>query len=146
MADRLDDVDRRILLALEADGRASHAAIARRVNLSRSAVQERIARMERDGTIAGYTVRRGAAAEPARALRALVFLTGKAPRLDRVVAWLRDRPEVASCSLVSGEIDMVLEARVASTEELAALRDALAALPEVASTRTLLVMANCFSR
>ncbi|HEU4410312.1 MAG TPA: Lrp/AsnC family transcriptional regulator [Polyangiaceae bacterium] len=141
----LDDVDRRILRALEANARATHAAIARAVKLSRSAVQERIARMEREGVIAGYTVRLGQGGA-APALRAYLLVTGKTARLEHVADALRGRPEVVGCAFVSGDIDLVLELAAGKTEELTALRDAVAAMPDVATTRTLVVMATRWSR
>ena len=53
----LDETDRRLLAELEADGRLTQVALAARVGLSRTAVQERIARLEREGVIQGYTIR-----------------------------------------------------------------------------------------
>ena len=55
----LDDLDRRLLAELGADARLTQVALAARVGLSRSAVQERLKRLERDGVILGYTLRLG---------------------------------------------------------------------------------------
>ena len=55
----LDPLDLQLLALLEMDGRMSHARLARRVGRSRSAIQERIERLERMGHITGYTIRRG---------------------------------------------------------------------------------------
>lgn len=63
----IDDKDAAILDALAADSRAPLKAIAAAVGLSRSSVQERIARLVADGTIAGFSVRRGAEQKGARA-------------------------------------------------------------------------------
>ncbi len=51
----LDDVDRRILNALVADGRLSNTELARQVGLSASPCWQRVRRLEEDGIIAGYT-------------------------------------------------------------------------------------------
>ena len=51
----LDDVDWRILAALQANGRASYADLAREVAMSASAVTERVRRLEEAGVIAGYS-------------------------------------------------------------------------------------------
>src|SRR6476619_7134026 len=74
---QLDEIDRRLLAELRADGRLTHVALAARVGLSRSAVQERVARLERTGVIAGYTVRVG---EPStgQGLRAYLLVKGGA--------------------------------------------------------------------
>lgn len=50
-----DDTDWRILDALQQDGRASFAELARAVAMSPSAVTERVRRLEEAGVISGYT-------------------------------------------------------------------------------------------
>ena len=50
----MDDLDWRLLEALQDDGRASYADLGRRVGLSPSAVTERVRRLEESGVIMGY--------------------------------------------------------------------------------------------
>ena len=69
----LDPLDLQLLALLEMDGRMSHARLARRVGRSRSAIQERIDRLERMGHIAGYTIRRG---DSSTAIRAYLLVSG----------------------------------------------------------------------
>ncbi|HEY1386577.1 MAG TPA: AsnC family transcriptional regulator, partial [Dongiaceae bacterium] len=52
----LDDTDRRLISLLRANARMPTAALGRHLGLSRSAVQERLKRLERDGVITGYTI------------------------------------------------------------------------------------------
>ena len=54
---KLTDADQQLLSVLRENARASTAQIARRLNLSRTTVQSRIERLEREGVISGYTVR-----------------------------------------------------------------------------------------
>jgi Lrp/AsnC family leucine-responsive transcriptional regulator len=140
----LDDIDRRILGELQADGRLTQVALAARVGLSRSAVQERVARLEREGVIAGYTVRLGRPGA-APGLRAYLLVRGGASH-DRVVKALQVLPAVKVADSVSGEIDLVLQLEVEHVEELNGIRDELARMPGVVSTQTLLVMAPRFDR
>ncbi len=58
MARKLDQTDQQILTLLAENARQSVKELARRIGLSRSAAQERLARLERDGVLAGYTIRR----------------------------------------------------------------------------------------
>ncbi|MDT0329736.1 Lrp/AsnC family transcriptional regulator [Nocardiopsis lambiniae] len=51
----LDETDLRLLTALQADGRAGYAELARTVAMSASAVAERVRRLEAAGVISGYT-------------------------------------------------------------------------------------------
>ena len=53
----MDDLDRRLIAQLRLDARAPIATLAKRLGVARGTVQNRIARLETDGTIAGYTVR-----------------------------------------------------------------------------------------
>jgi DNA-binding Lrp family transcriptional regulator len=55
----LDPTDRRLLALLQADAREPVSSLARKLDLARSTVQERIARLERTHVIAGYTIRTG---------------------------------------------------------------------------------------
>ena len=51
----MDAIDERLLLALRENGRASTAQLARLVGRSRTSVQSRIERLEKQGVIVGYT-------------------------------------------------------------------------------------------
>ena len=57
MSKLLDDTDKALLGMLSANSRESTAALARKLGLSRSTVTDRIARLEKQGIITGYTVR-----------------------------------------------------------------------------------------
>lgn len=140
----LDDTDRRILGELQADGRLTHVALAARVGLSRSAVQERVARLERERVIVGYTIRLGRP-NAAPAMRAYLLIRGGASH-DRVAKLVESFPEVKVADSVSGDIDLVLQLEVDRIEDLTRVRDELARLPGVVSTQTLLVMAPRFDR
>jgi Lrp/AsnC family transcriptional regulator, leucine-responsive regulatory protein len=141
---RLDETDRRLLAELRADGRLTHVALAARVGLSRSAVQERIGRMEQAGIIQGYTVR---LADPGASsgLRAYLLVKGGANH-ERAVKVLQGFPEVQVADSVSGDIDLILQLRAERIEDLNRVRDEVAKLPGIASTQTLLVMAPRFDR
>lgn len=53
----LTDKDRQLLGLLQANAREPTASLARKLGVSRSAVQERITRLEKAGVITGYSVR-----------------------------------------------------------------------------------------
>ena len=52
----LDNINRRILKALQDDARISYAELGKLVHLSAPAVAERIRKLERDGVITGYSI------------------------------------------------------------------------------------------
>src|SRR5947209_3702309 len=76
MAADLDALDLKILTHLLRDGRAPAQQVADAVGLSRPAVADRIARLERDGVIRGHTV----VVEPTALGRAVTaFVAAPAP-------------------------------------------------------------------
>jgi DNA-binding Lrp family transcriptional regulator len=140
----LDDLDRRLLEELSADARLTQVALGARVGLSRSAVQERLKRLERTGVILGYSVRLGL--EKAPGVRAYLLVKGTGASHDRAVRALEAFPEVRVADSVSGDIDLVLQVEAPRLEDINRIRDAVAKLPGVAGTQTLLVMAPRFHR
>jgi DNA-binding Lrp family transcriptional regulator len=140
----LDETDRRLLAELRADGRLTHVSLAARVGLSRSAVQERISRLERAGIIRGYTVRLSDDT-PDGGVRAYLLVRGGANH-ERAVKVLHGFPEVRVADSVSGDIDLVLQLHAERIEDINRVRDEVAKLPGITSTQTLVVMAPRFDR
>ena len=140
----LDDMDRRLLVELGADARLTQVALAARVGLSRSSVQARIKRLEREGVIQGYTLRLGQ--DRPSGVRAYLLIKGSSASHDRAVQILESFPEVRVADSVSGDIDLVLQIEGERLEDINRIRDEVAKLPGVGSTQTLLVMAARFDR
>lgn len=136
----LDELDGRILALLEANGRESATKLAAKVGLSRSAVQERVARLERDGIIQGYTIRRGSGGPPA-GVDAYLSVRLERPVCTRVAPLLRELPEVLSIESLAGELDMLIRVRVPDMAALNTLRERVAHLPEVRTVTTAPVLA-----
>ncbi len=136
----LDELDSRILALLEANGRESATKLAAKVGLSRSAVQERVARLERDGVIQGYTVRLGLDARPP-GVDAYLSVRLSGPVCPRVAPLLKDLPEVLCIESLAGELDMLIRVRAADLAALSALRERVARIPEVRSVTTAPVLA-----
>ena len=139
----LDPLDLQLLALLEMDGRMSHARLARRVGRSRSAIQERIERLERMGHIAGYTIRRG---NQTADVHAYLLVSASGPGQDALAAALEAFPEVRVCDAVSGELDLILQVQARDIAGIDRVRAAVAALPGVARTRAALVMQTRFQR
>ena len=141
----LDAIDERLLSELRENSRLPVALLARKVGLSRTAVQARIARLERDQVIAGYGVRSGAAHERSQ-VQAHVMLT-VGPKLSGLVeAALRKIPEVRSLLSISGTYDMIAIVQAGSIERLDAVIDGIGLLEGVERTHTSLVLSRRFER
>jgi len=140
----LDHKDELLLLALQRNARASVVDLARRIGLSRSATQERLGRLEREGVIAGYTVRLGARNNSSR-LRAWLMIThSKQGSCAKSVPILRMIPQVRSAFSIAGETDLLAEVDAASIAELDRTRVRIAEIPGVASIATHIVLTTHF--
>jgi len=136
----LDDIDRRILDLLSADGRASVREIAERARIGRATAYNRIRRLQDVGVIRGFTVM----LDPRRAgagLAAYVYvkIDQHAWRtLGHLVARL---PGVEHVALVSGEFDLLVLVRVHDPSELRdVLLEQLHAIDGVTATQTTFVL------
>lgn len=138
----IDAIDRRLLALLQDDARTPLTTLAKRVGLSRSATQERVARLEKDGTIAGYTLKRGAAADATprtQAWLALSFRPGTS--CAQVMPHVAALDGVRLAHSVAGDIDLLVLAEADTIAAVGALREAVAKLPGVAAVKTYAVMA-----
>ena len=137
---RLDETDQRLVALLRRDARRTTASLARALNLSRTAVQARIARLERDGIILGYTTT--IASDAVAQVLALVTLsiTVRPCRLvcDQLVSW----PEVERVYSIAGDRDAVLVVSVASPQALSDLADRLQAIEGVGAVETTVVLSE----
>lgn len=135
----LDQIDRRILEALQSDGRLSNVELADRVGLSPSPCLRRVKRLEDAGMIAGY---RAVIDPKSVGLGLTVFVelkVGKHSRdnADSLQAALAAIPEVVSCHMVSGASDFLAEVVVADLEAYERLMsEKLLTLPTLADLRS----------
>ncbi|MEU9284434.1 Lrp/AsnC family transcriptional regulator [Streptomyces sp. NPDC048275] len=135
----LDAIDQDILQMLQADGRASIRSVAERVHVSRANAYARINRLIDDGVIRGF----GARVDHERAGQGTsAYITLKIVQNSwrTVREQLRVLPGASHIALVGGDFDVLL---LVHTPDNRALRELvltrLQAIPEVLSTRTLLV-------
>lgn len=141
----MDRTDRQLLDVLRENARISLSSLSRVLGLSRSTVQDRIAKLERRGVIAGYTVRLGHDMA-AREIRAQVMLKILPKALDEVVAFCRRQPAVTALHTISGEFDMAAMLRAETTAELDQSIDAIALLKGVERTQTSVILSTKFER
>lgn len=139
----LDPIDRKILHALQQDGRVTMTDLAAQVGLSATPCTERVRRLEREGIISGYHAR----VNPlALGLRVLVFIeirvSNKSPRvLDEIRQSLEKLDEITECHLVTGDFDYLIKARLGALEDYHDLLCTLHSyLPGVVMQRSYVVM------
>lgn len=135
----LDSIDRAILRILQIDGRASIRSVAERVHVSRANAYARINRLIEDGVIRGFTARvdQERAGQGAAAYIALKIVQNS---WRTVREKLQELSGTAHIALVSGDFDVLLLVHTKDNRELRELvLTRIQAIPEVLSTRTLLV-------
>jgi Lrp/AsnC family leucine-responsive transcriptional regulator len=139
----LDVADRRVLAALQDDGRISLVDLADKIGLSPTATTERVKRLTRDGYILGYTAR----LDPEKLRRALlVFIEVKLEHttpdaFERFAQAVARAPEVLECHMVAGGFDYLVKTRVADMNAYRHfLGHVLLSLPGVRETHTYAVM------
>ena len=142
---KLDAIDQTLLTELRENARCPVALLARKVGLSRTAVQARIARLERDKVITGYGVRTGDAYERSQ-VQAHVMLTVGLKLASPVEAALRKIPEVRSLLSISGAYDMIAIVQADSIERLDVLIDRIGLLDGVERTHTSVVLSTRIQR
>lgn len=138
----LDDIDRAILRALQANGRISNADLARQVNLSPPAVHARMRRLEDQGIIRHYTVvlDREALGFEMLCLISIRMERHQRPDIERLRAAVLDMPEVLECHHLTGEFDYQLKVVVHNRKELERfVIDRLSTIQGLAHIRTSLV-------
>ena len=136
----LDATDRRIVGALQRDGRLSVNELAGEVNISRANAYQRLDRLRRTGVIRGFT----AVVDPAAVglgVSALILANVEQHAWRRARDTLRHLPGLAYLAMPTGGFDFALVVRVPDVETLRdVVLDRLQGMPEVRSTQTVFVL------
>ena len=110
VAKRLDDIDMRILSALQRDGRITFQKLSELVDLSPRPCLERVRRLERERFITGYTAR----IDMRRLVNLVVVLVQMHVKQGREIRprfeqRMRSCPEVLECFELSGRFDYIVK-------------------------------------
>ena len=140
---KLDEIDRKILAELQADGRMTNVELARRVGISAPPCLRRVRALEETGFIRGYH----ASIAPRELgfevqVFAMVRLASQSERdLSAFEALVQGWPLVRECHMLNGEIDFILKCVAPDLSSFQRfLTQSLTAAPNVASVKTSLVI------
>lgn len=137
----MDSLDRRLLALLRENARASIASLAKSLGVARGTVQNRLSRLERDGTVVGYSVRLRPQVEEHR-IRALMTIAVEGNRIDAVIAALRGDPAVGALHSTNGRWDIVAELRAESLASFDQVLGRIRQLEGISSTETSLLLST----
>jgi DNA-binding Lrp family transcriptional regulator len=141
----MDAIDEKLLSALRDNARASTAKLARLVGRSRTSVQSRLERLEREGVIVGYSVR-VAPEHELGAVRAHVMIKVGPKEARAVTAALKAIPQVRVLHSVSGDVDLIAVAATTSVAEMDEVIDRIGALDGVERTTSSIILSTKFER
>jgi DNA-binding Lrp family transcriptional regulator len=141
----MDDIDEHLLARLRENARAPVAELARALGLSRTTVQSRLARLERNGVIAGYSLKLAETWQTAQ-VRAYVMITVEPKQAAAVTAALKRLAGVRALQSVSGPYDMIAVAEAPGVRDMDALIDEIGAVNGVERTNSSIVLSTKFDR
>jgi DNA-binding Lrp family transcriptional regulator len=145
MTKDINATDRRLLSLLQSNARESVAALSRKLGIARTTVQERINRMERNGTIAGYSLIMQRDPFDLYA-ESVVLISISNRKMKTVTDHLREFPEIVLCQVVSGEFELVCRVRVAHLEDMQPFLEGVGEIPGVERVRSIIVLTTAFDR
>jgi DNA-binding Lrp family transcriptional regulator len=117
------------------------ATLAKKLRVARGTVQNRLARLERDGVIVGYTVRLKPHVEEHR-IRALMTVAVEGNRADDVLRALRGDPAVVALHTTNGRWDIVAELRADSLEAFDNVLSNIRLIDGIAQTETSILLST----
>jgi Lrp/AsnC family transcriptional regulator for asnA, asnC and gidA len=129
----LDDISKRIIEQLQADGRQSYAAIGKAVGLSEAAVRQRVQRLHETGVMQIVAV-----TDPLRLgfrRQAMIGLRCEGD-LEKVADDLAAMDEIDYVVLTAGSFDLLLEVVCEDDDHLLEILSRVRGVPSVTSTET----------
>ncbi len=141
----MDNTDQRLLDLLENDARESTAALARKSNLSRSTVQDRINRLKNRGIISGFTVKYSNDFDQ-QLITAHVMISIDQLYATRAITSLKQIAAMKSLYAISGIYDMIAILKARSTGEIDDSIDRICEIEGINKTTSSIVLSSKFER
>ncbi|NUM73211.1 AsnC family transcriptional regulator [candidate division KSB1 bacterium] len=141
-AEKLDEIDIKILKILQVRGRTKRNELAEHVKLSIPAVSERLRKMEERGVIRSYN----AVVDSRKVglgLTAFIFVMAESSVFySQIIGSSQSEPEILECHAVTGEGSHILKIKTQSTATLEKLLSRIQSWPGVKNTRTSVVLSS----
>ena len=144
--EELDELDIRLLDALQRNARSTFAELGSVVGLKAPAVHDRVKRLEQRGYIQRYSVQLDAKRLGLNLTAFVSCYTAPDCKYDEFTRTLGDMPEVSEVHSVAGEETFLCKVVTRSTQHLDDLLARLKAMPGMARTRTTIVLTTPFDR
>ncbi len=138
----MDSLDREILSCLEENSREKASVISRKINLSVSAVLERIHKMEQQGIILGYTVHTDKRSLGLGMQAIMEVGLDRTSSHEDFAAMACKIPEIADCYYLNGDFDYLLKIYARDPEDLEKTHNSIKSFKGVSRTRIYTVLKN----
>jgi len=136
----MDNTDIKILNCLRENARMSSSLIGERINMSVSAVIERIKKLEQSGVIKCYPVILNPEAL-GKEMVVFIFVNLEHPRYnDLFIESINQNREIIECYMITGDFDFLIKVITNSTKSLERILDGIKRIKGVSLTRTLVVL------
>lgn len=137
--------DEELIALLKVDAREPVAALARKLGLSRTTVQDRLRRLEESGVIAAYSIRLSREMDQG-GMRAFVTLAVEPRRQIEVARMLSRFPQIETLHTLSGKFDLIAQVKTSSSEAMDRLIDDIGQLPGITRIETSVILSTKLDR
>jgi DNA-binding Lrp family transcriptional regulator len=137
----MDELDHQLIALLRDNARRSIAVLAKELKVARGTVQNRLARLEREGMIVGYTIRLKPQVEAQR-IRAWMTIAVEGNKSPSVLRALRGDPAIGALHSTNGRWDFVAELRTDTLQEFDRIIARISLLEGVTKSETSLLLST----
>jgi len=142
----MDQMDKSILLLLEKNARMTVSEISSNINLSVSAVSERLKKLENTGIIEQYTTIINSRYLN-KTLTAYMSIALDGPEHgQQLIEFVQDENEILEGYYIAGEFDYMIKIITKDTDSLKILLDRIKGIQGIGKTKTVVALSNIKSK
>ena len=139
---KLDDTDKKILMFLQRDGRATASKVGEMVHLSVPAAAERIKKLQESGIIKGFRAVLDTDLLGLDIEALITIVSASSKFYEKVIKKANENPEVIRCFSTTGDGSHVLLIQTHNSKSLEALLRKVQSWPGVIRTHTQLILSS----
>ncbi|MFQ6116284.1 MAG: Lrp/AsnC family transcriptional regulator [bacterium] len=141
-AEKLDEIDLKILEILQARGRTKRNELAEQAKLSVPSISERLRKLEEGGIIRSYNAVLDARKIGLEVTAFIFLLSESSIHYSEIIERAKATEEILECHAITGEGSHILKVRTQSTASLERLLSEIQSWPGVINTRTNVVLSS----
>jgi len=135
----LDKIEQALISILRTDARTSVVELSKKLRVSRATVQNRLSKLEQDGTILGYTVNLKAGTQE-NPIRAYMCINAEGKLENSIIKSLRGNPLITALHSTNGKWDLIAEIQTTTLESFNQVLSEVRLIDGVTATETSLLL------